>query len=130
MSLVDLNSTRESLKMTTTTIQTSVEHFELSNWTPAGPSRSQTDRSETPIVPTNNITSGETVIQELKPVDGGVAAWTVLITAFVFEAVLWGSHHLSSFQLPKSSPPNRIPHLLRRVPRILLHDPGIQRQFF
>ncbi|KAE9379484.1 MFS general substrate transporter [Stipitochalara longipes BDJ] len=73
-----------------TTTQTSVEQFELSNWTPSGPSRSETERSENPVFSTDNITSGETVIQELKPVDGGVAAWTVLITAFVFEAVLWG----------------------------------------
>jgi hypothetical protein len=84
--------------MATTTIQTSLEQFELSDWTPSGPSRSPTQNSEYPVLSANNVASDETVIQELKPVDGGVAAWTVLITAFVFEAVLWGtnSHSPSS----------------------------------
>jgi hypothetical protein len=76
--------------MATSTIQTSVEHFKLSNWASSSPSRSQTETSEAPAIPSSNITLDETVIQELKPVDGGVAAWTVLVTAFVFEAVLWG----------------------------------------
>lgn len=26
----------------------------------------------------------------LKPVDGGIAAWRVLLAAFMFEAILWG----------------------------------------
>lgn len=30
------------------------------------------------------------VTQQLKPVDGGIDAWRVLIAAFVFEALLWG----------------------------------------
>lgn len=30
------------------------------------------------------------VYQQLKPVDGGPAAWRLLIAAFVFEAILWG----------------------------------------
>jgi len=87
--------------MATTATQTSVEQFELSTWTPSGPSRSQTERSENLVLPTDNITSEETVIQELKPVDGGIAAWTVLITAFVFEAVLWGTLPLSLFTICK-----------------------------
>ena len=77
--------------MATSAIQTSVEHFWLSNWAPSGPPRSQTETSETPAISPSNITFDETVIQELKPVDSGVAAWTVLVTAFVFEAVLWGT---------------------------------------
>ncbi|KAF7946370.1 hypothetical protein EAE96_009368 [Botrytis aclada] len=32
----------------------------------------------------------ERVYQQLKPVDGGSAAWRLLIAAFVFEAILWG----------------------------------------
>ncbi|TEY50410.1 hypothetical protein BOTCAL_0277g00080 [Botryotinia calthae] len=32
----------------------------------------------------------ERVYQQLKPVDGGPAAWRLLIGAFVFEAILWG----------------------------------------
>ena len=86
--------------MAATATQTSVE-FELSNWTPSGPSRSQTGGSQNLVLPTDNITSEETVIQELKPVDGGVAAWTVLITAFVFEAVLWGTLPLSVLTICK-----------------------------
>jgi len=82
--------------MATSTIQTSVEHFELSNWAPSGTSQSQTETSEAPAISPSNITFDETVIQELKPVDGGVAAWTVLVTAFVFEAVLWGISLLRS----------------------------------
>ena len=27
---------------------------------------------------------------QLKPVDGGLAAWRVLLAAFMFEAILWG----------------------------------------
>jgi hypothetical protein len=117
--------------MATSTIQTSVEQLEFSTWTPSGPSRSPTQTSDSVVLSTDNITSDETVIQELKPVDGGVAAWTVLVTAFVFEAVLWGAH--SSF----SPTPNltyltrdRIPHLLRRLRRVLFHDPRIFIQLF
>jgi hypothetical protein len=32
------------------------------------------------------------VIQQLLPADGGSAAWRVLISAFVFEALLWGAY--------------------------------------
>ncbi|KAF5683807.1 MFS monocarboxylate transporter [Fusarium circinatum] len=28
--------------------------------------------------------------QSLKPADGGLAAWTVLVTGFIFEAMFWG----------------------------------------
>lgn len=28
--------------------------------------------------------------QQLEPVDGGLAAWRVLLAAFMFEAILWG----------------------------------------
>jgi hypothetical protein len=37
-----------------------------------------------------NTTPAEMPTQELGPVDGGRAAWTVLIAAFVFEAIFWG----------------------------------------
>jgi len=32
----------------------------------------------------------ETAAQSLLPCDGGTAAWRLLISAFVFEALLWG----------------------------------------
>ena len=33
--------------------------------------------------------------QQLEPADGGAAAWKILAAAFVFEAVLFGKHHLT-----------------------------------
>ncbi|RDW63521.1 MFS general substrate transporter-44 [Coleophoma cylindrospora] len=30
------------------------------------------------------------VVQQLKPTDGGLAAWRLLVAAFIFEALLWG----------------------------------------
>lgn len=33
----------------------------------------------------------ESVTQSLLPCDGGKAAWRLLISAFVFEALLWGT---------------------------------------
>lgn len=33
----------------------------------------------------------ERIYQQLLPVDGGPAAWKLLIAAFIFEAILWGS---------------------------------------
>ena len=35
------------------------------------------------------------VEQQLKPADGGAAAWKVLCATFMFEAVLFGEHHRS-----------------------------------
>jgi hypothetical protein len=29
-------------------------------------------------------------VQRLPPYDGGTAAWRILISAFIFEALLWG----------------------------------------
>lgn len=34
--------------------------------------------------------SGVDIEQSLPPCDGGAAAWKLLMTAFVFEALLWG----------------------------------------
>lgn len=31
--------------------------------------------------------------RQLERVDGGLAAWRILIGAFVFEALLWGQHN-------------------------------------
>jgi hypothetical protein len=39
-----------------------------------------------------NIEEGEITIQQLKPADRGPDAWKLLITAFVFEALLWGTY--------------------------------------
>jgi MFS family permease len=86
--------------MATSTTQISVEQFELSRYTP---SRSQTQTSEG-SGGHERVPGDDVLIQELKPVDGGVSAWTVLITAFVFEAVLWGTHEPLSLRLPRRTP--------------------------
>lgn len=40
----------------------------------------------------NNDTREQDVTDNrLKPVDGGLAAWRVLLAAFMFEAILWGN---------------------------------------
>jgi MFS family permease len=39
-----------------------------------------------------SIEEGEITIQQLKPADRGPDAWKLLITAFVFEALLWGMY--------------------------------------
>jgi len=43
--------------------------------------------------PVNDNESREQDITDnrLKPVDGGLAAWRVLLAAFMFEAILWGN---------------------------------------
>jgi hypothetical protein len=35
---------------------------------------------------------GEINGQALEPADGGPSAWKILVSAFAFEAVLWGKH--------------------------------------
>lgn len=43
--------------------------------------------------------------RQLSPVDGGLPAWTVLITGFIFEALLWGqSNPGPSFQAATLAP--------------------------
>ncbi|KAL8834869.1 MAG: hypothetical protein Q9176_007234 [Flavoplaca citrina] len=39
---------------------------------------------------TGNLINHEGVAQQLKPSDGGIAAWKVLFAAFMFEAMMWG----------------------------------------
>src|SRR3954468_20834826 len=43
----------------------------------------------------SDIDVEDRVIQQLLPADGGPAAWRVLISAFVFEALLWGTYSFS-----------------------------------
>ena len=49
----------------------------------------------------DDLAHGELTGQELAPTDGGPAAWRLLVAAFVFEALLWGSE--SSQSWPKIS---------------------------
>ncbi|QSZ31737.1 hypothetical protein DSL72_001305 [Monilinia vaccinii-corymbosi] len=46
--------------------------------------------AETEMVTGTEAHDPERVYQQLLPVDGGRAAWRVLIAAFIFEAILWG----------------------------------------
>ena len=48
------------------------------------------------------------VEQQLEPADGGAAAWKVLCATFVFEAVLFGEHHLGFYRTMLS--PETNPH--------------------
>lgn len=47
-------------------------------------------RSQPSVPELDNLDSTEPNYQQLLPVDGGIAAWRLLCTAFVFEALLWG----------------------------------------
>ena len=62
------------------------------------------DSHELQAIPVANVVSQEvsdaamnaeeppdTASQSLPPIDGGKAAWSLLLAAFVFEALLWGS---------------------------------------
>ena len=40
----------------------------------------------------DDSTAHRGLYQQLKPVDGGIAAWKVLFAAFMFEAILWGTN--------------------------------------
>ncbi|KAL8644066.1 MAG: hypothetical protein Q9226_007955 [Calogaya cf. arnoldii] len=39
---------------------------------------------------TGDLINHQSHVQQLKPADGGIAAWKVLFAAFIFEAILWG----------------------------------------
>jgi hypothetical protein len=49
-------------------------------------------REDTTGPTTDQQNSHETTGQSLLPYDRGMAAWRMLISAFVFEALLWGMH--------------------------------------
>ncbi|PQE26410.1 hypothetical protein CJF30_00001151 [Rutstroemia sp. NJR-2017a BBW] len=74
---------------------------ELPSWTTShqNVASAETASSAVPIEETDRNTSTrvldtdveDRVIQQLLPADGGSAAWRVLISAFVFEALLWAN---------------------------------------
>lgn len=75
---------------TSTTILTD-NAVELSYWTPR--TSGTVDRNDFTARRSRESSDPEgrdVVIQQLLPVDGGPAAWKLLIAAFVFEALLWG----------------------------------------
>jgi hypothetical protein len=63
-------------------------------------SRQSTERQ----VDENDIPqTGETEGRILEPTDGGPSAWKILISAFIFEAVLWGEHSGEQIQIHSST---------------------------
>ena len=80
--------------------------------------------------PSHVPTTGEpTIATSLPPADGGLAAWRLLIAAFVFEALLWGRLSLSTSQFLQfdANRERRLPTLLRRLPSTLLDPAPFQR---
>lgn len=74
------------------------------------------------------------LVQSLPPYDGGTAAWTILISAFVFEALLWGmssknsilnTSRLKSVRL-NSDCETRFSTLFRSLPKLLQPTPSIR----
>ncbi|CZT51492.1 uncharacterized protein RSE6_12641 [Rhynchosporium secalis] len=80
--------------MATSTITTSEISVELNRWSQHLPIGGSINRQQMKVTPrrSGKILDPEEnfMIQELLPVDGGAAAWKVLIAASVFEALLWG----------------------------------------
>lgn len=68
--------------------------------------------------------------QELAPVDGGTAAWRLLLAAFMFEALLWGGyiHVARRTEQRLITIKHRLSPLLWCLPRILLQDSRVFRQ--
>jgi len=46
-----------------------------------------------------NVETNGVVVQQLKPADEGLAAWRMLIVAFVFEALLWGKQDIPGISI-------------------------------
>lgn len=72
---------------------TEIVSIQLNAW-PEVASRSRGQVAQPELQPSTTIADDENAIgidyQQLHPVDGGIAAWRLLCTAFVFEALLWG----------------------------------------
>jgi len=69
---------------------TSQSQFELGTWGQQTQIPVTSDRCQTTRNPSSE--ADDIVIQQLKPADGGLDAWRLLIAGFVFEALLWGKH--------------------------------------
>lgn len=77
----------------TSTVTALQEPIQLQEWKPSVPYPQAIDTpSPTEIQFATVEQRNEIIIQQLKPADGGKAAWSVLIAAFVFEALLWGKN--------------------------------------
>lgn len=83
------------------TTRTETVSIELHGWheTEARPTEEVSQPQPQPSTPErDNVDAAEINYQQLHPVDGGFAAWRLLWTAFVFEALLWGARQILSFQ--------------------------------
>lgn len=108
-------------------IITSDAPIELGHWQGA------TDASQCQVVPvgtshaptTNPVPEDDSVVmRQLQPVDGGVAAWRLLVAAFVFEALLWGA--ASSKPSIALADHYRLSNIFRRFPRLLFLTPTVR----
>lgn len=100
--------------MSTSTIQ----QTELERW-PQSRIQSQPRNDHVQL---ETLQTGENVIiQELLPVDGGAAAWRVLIAAFVFEALLWGTRFLYKSLANSINQIFRLSNFLWCLPRVLFN---------
>ena len=72
-----------------TTITASIE---LGNWNQNQPAvqTAPASTSSTTTAINNSNEPDDALVQQLEPADGGLAAWRLLVAAFVFEALLWG----------------------------------------
>lgn len=67
--------------------------IELSSYPRSSPEAKESRQSAERLPDENgNSQRGEIEGRVLEPTDGGLAAWKILISAFAFEAVLWGEH--------------------------------------
>lgn len=82
---------------------TSEAHIELDNRQQTTLTQTNANSASAQYDGITNVDEDAIVAQSLKPADGGLAAWRLLISAFVFEALLWGKdqvHHLRPLFIP------------------------------
>ena len=86
------------------------------------------------VISNQNQTEDEGVASQLQPADHGSAAWKLLWGAFVFEALLWGERQSTAHDLIVVTSlfanipwGQRLPALLRSLPRLLLSTPRVRR---
>lgn len=76
---------------------TQASQNELQQWvvTP-GASIDALTASQRPVTGDTTSEEYDGIVHQLQPADGGWAAWRMLISAFVFEALLWGKSSTTS----------------------------------
>lgn len=78
--------------------------FQLDSW-PVTTSQSRVQVTQPEPRPSTTSTNNEDAVevnyQQLHPIDKGFAAWRLLCTAFVFEALLWGISPSRSLEIER-----------------------------